>query len=87
MAHAMASIEPSEAWPEIALSKTGTFGFAKFHISMEVSDRERANNFLQNIIDWQKIHNFFYKIVLKAVSLTEPALRIQTITAAEDKDD
>jgi len=51
LAHAKASIEPSDALPEMDLSRMGEFGFEKFQISMEVSARESANNFLP-LKDW-----------------------------------
>ena len=45
-AQARASMEPSDAWPEMDRSRTGEFGQVKFQISMEVSARESASRFL-----------------------------------------
>jgi hypothetical protein len=46
LAQARASMEPSEACPEIDLSRIGEFGHVKFQISIEVSARESAKSFL-----------------------------------------
>ena len=46
LAQARASMDPSEAWPGIDLSRIGQFGKEKFQISIDMSPRDRAKRFL-----------------------------------------
>ena len=49
LAQARASMEPSDAWAAMHLSRTGQLADVKFQISMEVSARDSANRCL-----WKK---------------------------------
>ena len=66
LAQARASMDPSEACPEIDLSKIGEFGQVKFQISIEVSARESAKRFLLGKKCEQSIHQIQTQITFKA---------------------